>query len=121
MWPPLASKPVGTAISRDDLFGACQALFGPEARPGEKFLAGLDTAALRRQFRRKAMDVHPDRAATLRGVTVGLGEDGSMAVGLVEGGTVADGRRDDRKGRRSSRCGRAVLNSSTCPFPASTI
>ena len=65
---------MNSAVSRDDLFGACQALFGPQARPGGEFLAGLDTAALRRQFRRKAMDVHPDRAAALRRHPAALAE-----------------------------------------------
>ena len=65
---------MGIVVSRDDLFGACRVLFGPEARPGGEFLAGLDTAMLRRQFRRQAMDVHPDRAAALRRHPAALAE-----------------------------------------------
>jgi hypothetical protein len=40
-------------------------LFGPQAQLDLDFLVGLDLAVVRRRFRKCAMAMHPDRAATL--------------------------------------------------------
>jgi hypothetical protein len=52
-------------VTQGDLHSACRLLFGPQARLDLDFLAGLDLAVVRRRFRKCAMEIHPDRAATL--------------------------------------------------------
>jgi len=47
------------------LFSACRVLFGPGVTLDERFLAGLDIASVRRRFRKRATEVHPDRSAVL--------------------------------------------------------
>jgi hypothetical protein len=47
------------------LFSACRVLFGPGVPLDERFLAGLDIASVRRRFRKRATEVHPDRSAVL--------------------------------------------------------
>jgi hypothetical protein len=41
-------------------------LFGAEARVDQRFLVGLNPETVRRRFRQRAIEVHPDRAAVLR-------------------------------------------------------
>jgi hypothetical protein len=48
-----------------DLRSAYQVLFGPGTEPEGGLLASLTHDKLRRWFRRRAMEVHPDRAAVL--------------------------------------------------------
>jgi len=50
---------------RGDLLSACRVLFAPRAEFDQVFLDGLDVATVRRGFRSRAMEVHPDRAAAL--------------------------------------------------------
>jgi hypothetical protein len=49
-----------------DLLGACRVLFGSGVRLDPGFLAKLDVDLVRRRFRKRAVEVHPDRAAVLR-------------------------------------------------------
>jgi|GEM_PF-1001874 len=50
---------------RGDLLGACRVLFGPQPKLDHAFVERLDVGAVRRRFRQRAMEVHPDRAAVL--------------------------------------------------------
>jgi hypothetical protein len=58
-----------------DVVNACRVLFGPQTHVDGKFLAQLNAVALRRLFRKRAMEVHPDRAATLGRSPERLAED----------------------------------------------
>jgi hypothetical protein len=49
-------------------------LFGAEVRVDREFLARLDTEVVRRRFRKRAVEVHPDRAAVLRRHPAALAE-----------------------------------------------
>ncbi len=44
---------------------AARTLFGPEARVNDEFVARLDEPGLKRVFRKRALETHPDRAKTL--------------------------------------------------------
>lgn len=57
-----------------ELRSACRVLFGPATDP-DSVLAGLTHDKLRRWFRRRAMTVHPDRAAVLGRSSTALGEE----------------------------------------------
>ncbi len=52
-------------VALPEVVQACRVLFGPQTHVDGKFLAQLNAVALRRLFRRRAMEVHPDRAAVL--------------------------------------------------------
>lgn len=55
-----------SSIAESDLLGACRVLFGAEVRVDRRFLVGLNPETVRRRFRQRAIEVHPDRAAVLR-------------------------------------------------------
>jgi hypothetical protein len=55
-----------SSIAESDLLGACRVLFGDEVRVDRRFLLGLNPEMVRRRFRHRAIEVHPDRAAVLR-------------------------------------------------------
>jgi hypothetical protein len=57
---------VTATVAHSEVLGACRALFGAEVRVDPGFLARLDVDMVRRHFRRRAVEVHPDRAAVLR-------------------------------------------------------
>ncbi len=57
---------VSTTASQSDLLGACRVLFGAGVHLDQRFLAQLDADTVRRRFRKRAVEVHPDRAAVLR-------------------------------------------------------
>jgi len=61
-------------VARDDLLGACRALFGAATCVDHDFLARLDVDKVRRRFRERAVEVHPDRAAVLRRHPAALAE-----------------------------------------------
>jgi hypothetical protein len=50
---------------RVELITACRVLFGPQPEIDEDFVDRLDVTSVRRRFRQRAMEVHPDRAAVL--------------------------------------------------------
>jgi hypothetical protein len=52
-------------VALPDVVNACRVLFGPQIHVDGKFLAQLNAVALRRLFHKRAMEVHPDRAASL--------------------------------------------------------
>jgi hypothetical protein len=56
---------VSSAAATGDLLGACRVLFGAGVRLDQEFLAKLDLALVRQRFRKRATEVHPDRAAVL--------------------------------------------------------
>lgn len=52
-------------FARQDLFKACESLFGEDVDVSVEFLRYLQPAGLKAAFRKKAMETHPDRALTL--------------------------------------------------------
>lgn len=52
-------------IARQDLFKACESLFGAEVDISMEFLRYLKPSGLKAAFRKKAMETHPDRALAL--------------------------------------------------------
>ncbi|MBN2573813.1 MAG: J domain-containing protein [Deltaproteobacteria bacterium] len=60
--------------SKGNLLSACRVLFGAEVRADEGFLSRLDRDVLRRRFRQRAIEVHPDRASVLRRHPAALAE-----------------------------------------------
>jgi hypothetical protein len=63
--PLASSRGLVNSTAESDLLAACRVLFGAEVRVDRRFLAGLDAATVRRRFRQRAVEVHPDRAAVL--------------------------------------------------------
>jgi hypothetical protein len=57
---------VSSSAADLDLYGACRILFGAGVRLDQDFLGQLDADMVRRRFRKRAVEVHPDRAAVLR-------------------------------------------------------
>lgn len=57
---------MSSTVASSDVLGACRVLFGAEARADPSFLARLNLDMVRRRFHRRAIEVHPDRAAVLR-------------------------------------------------------
>jgi hypothetical protein len=57
-----------------DLLGACRVLFGAGVQVDQGFLARLDVATVRRLFRKRAIEIHPDRAAILHRHPAALAE-----------------------------------------------
>lgn len=51
---------VSTSI--DTLQGACRVLFGPQLATAPGFLASLDPVTIKHGYRKRALEVHPDRA-----------------------------------------------------------
>jgi len=51
--------------ARKDLFNACSVLFGSEAAVSANFLKYLRVPGLKEAYRKRALETHPDRAATL--------------------------------------------------------
>ena len=49
-------------VSRQDLFKACESLFGTDIDVSVEFLRYLKPAGVRAAYRKKAMETHPDRA-----------------------------------------------------------
>ncbi len=49
-------------VSRQDLFKACESLFGTDIDASVEFLRYLKPAGVRAAYRKKAMETHPDRA-----------------------------------------------------------
>ena len=45
-----------------DILQACRVLFGPECAVTERFLVSLHIAKLRNTYRKRALELHPDRA-----------------------------------------------------------
>ncbi|MEI6608769.1 MAG: DnaJ domain-containing protein [Deltaproteobacteria bacterium] len=54
-------------ISREDLFNACESLFGTDIDVSIDFLRYLKPAGVKAAFRKKALETHPDRAVMLAG------------------------------------------------------
>lgn len=54
-------------VSRQNLFTACESLFGTEIDISVEFLRYLKPAGVKAAYRRKAMETHPDRAAVVEG------------------------------------------------------
>lgn len=52
-------------VTRDDLFNACESLFGTDIDVSIDFLKYLKPAGVKAAFRKKALETHPDRAITL--------------------------------------------------------
>jgi hypothetical protein len=59
-------------ISREDLFNACESLFGTDIDVSIDFLRYLKPAGVKAAFRKKALETHPDRAIMLAGETDSL-------------------------------------------------
>jgi len=56
-----------TAVSRQDLFKACESLFGTDIDVSVEFLRYLKPAGVKAAYRKKAMETHPDRAVVTSG------------------------------------------------------
>ncbi len=56
-------------ISRQDLFKACESLFGTDIDVSVEFLRYLRPAGVKAAYRKKAMETHPDRAVIIGGQT----------------------------------------------------
>lgn len=54
-------------VSRQDLFKACESLFGTDIDVSIEFLRYLKPAGVKAAYRKKAMETHPDRAAVMDG------------------------------------------------------
>ena len=54
-------------VSRDDLFKACESLFGTDIDVSVEFLRYLKPAGVKAAYRKKALETHPDRAVLLEG------------------------------------------------------
>lgn len=54
-------------VSRQNLFKACESLFGTEIDISVEFLRYLKPAGVKAAYRRKAMETHPDRAVVVEG------------------------------------------------------
>ncbi len=54
-------------VSREDLFKACESLFGTDIDVSVEFLRYLKPDGVKAAFRRKALETHPDRAVILAG------------------------------------------------------
>jgi hypothetical protein len=54
-------------VSRQDLFKACESLFGTDIDVSVEFLRYLKPAGVKAAYRKKAMETHPDRAITVAG------------------------------------------------------
>jgi hypothetical protein len=52
-------------VTTQDLFRACESLFGTDIDVSVEFLRYLQPAGVKAAFRKKALETHPDRAATL--------------------------------------------------------
>ena len=61
-------------ISRQDLFNACESLFGADIDVSIEFLKYLKPSGVKAAFRKKALETHPDRTIMLAGETVSLEE-----------------------------------------------
>jgi hypothetical protein len=65
---------VSSTAKRGDLLSACRVLFGAEECAAPDFLARLDAQLVRRRFRTRAIELHPDRAAVLHRPPAALAE-----------------------------------------------
>lgn len=54
-------------VSRQDLFKACESLFGTDIDVSVEFLRYLKPAGVKAAYRKKAMETHPDRAVVMEG------------------------------------------------------
>jgi hypothetical protein len=54
-------------VSRQDLFNACESLFGTDIDISVEFLRYLKPAGVKAAYRKKAMETHPDRAMIVAG------------------------------------------------------
>ena len=54
-------------VSRQDLFKACESLFGTDIDVSVEFLRYLKPSGVKAAYRKKAMETHPDRAAATAG------------------------------------------------------
>ena len=54
-------------VSREDLFKACESLFGTDVDVSVEFLRYLKPAGVKAAYRKRAMETHPDRAAAISG------------------------------------------------------
>ena len=59
-------------ISKQDLFNACESLFGTDIDVSIEFLKYLKPAGVKAAFRKKALETHPDRAIMLASETDSL-------------------------------------------------
>jgi preprotein translocase subunit Sec63 len=59
-------------VSKQDLFKACESLFGMDIDVSVEFLRYLKPAGVKAAFRKKALETHPDRAIMLAGQTDSL-------------------------------------------------
>lgn len=52
-------------VDVDELFDACRVLFGPQIKISMDFIRYLQPSGLKSAYRERALETHPDRAATL--------------------------------------------------------
>jgi hypothetical protein len=74
--------------SRQDLFNACESLFGTDIDISIEFLRYLKPSGVQAAFRKKALETHPDRAIMLAGETDSLEnrfKDINLAYQLLKG------------------------------------
>ncbi len=69
-------------ITKQDLFKACESLFGSDIDVSVEFLRYLQLSGVKAAFRKKALETHPDRAIMLAG-EVGLMERRFKEVNLA--------------------------------------
>jgi hypothetical protein len=60
---------LAVAVSKKDLFKACESLFGADVNVSVEFLRYLEPAGVKAAFRKRALETHPDRAVLLAGQT----------------------------------------------------
>ena len=49
-------------VTKQDLFNACESLFGTDIDVSVEFLRYLKPAGVKAAYRKKALETHPDRA-----------------------------------------------------------
>lgn len=69
-------------VSRQDLFKACESLFGTDIDVSVEFLRYLKPAGVKAAYRKKALETHPDRAAVMDGKADFM-EDRFKEIGLA--------------------------------------
>lgn len=69
-------------VSKQDLFKACESLFGTDIDVSVEFLRYLKPAGVKAAYRKKALETHPDRAAVMDGKADFM-EDRFKEVGLA--------------------------------------
>lgn len=71
---------MSAAVAEQELFAACQLIFGPELVVSREFLEYLQPAGMKSAYRKRAFETHPDTAAAQRCSTADIDAGLFMAV-----------------------------------------